>query len=235
MSVQPTELRARSFIYREMEALGAEFAEINGIAAAMNFGSDASVEVEQADSLGLCDLSALPRSGYKGWNSVSWVVKNGARVGDAPNVAYLQKDGTLFARLAVGEVLILGNLSGKAGLIDKLAKVWSMKSGEGAYPVPRQHTNFWYRVTGEHAAAMFAKVCGVDLRPGEFDKLAVAQTSIAKLSGIIIRDDLGRLPAYHLLSDSASAGYLWTCLLDAAQEYRGRPIGLSAIRQIQVA
>ena len=232
MSVSPTDSSSRSFIYRELAALDATFEEIGGCAIAMTCGGTVAAETKQAASLGLCDFSALPRSGYKGWTSVPWVVKGGAKVGDDPNRAYPQKDGTLFARLAIGEVLILSPLSGKPGLIASLAKGWSLSEGEGAYPVPRQHTNCWYGVSGEHAAGMFAKICGVDLRPEKFENHAVAQTSIAKLNGIIMRDDLGAVPSYHVLSDSASAAYLWSCLLDAADEFEGRPVGLSACRAL---
>ena len=38
---------------------------------------------------------------------------------------------------------------------------------------------------------MFAKICGVDLRPQHFAVGRIAQTSVAKMSGIIIRADLG--------------------------------------------
>ena len=76
---------------------------------------------------------------------------------------------------------------------------------------------------------MFAKICGVDLRPGKFDDLAIAQTSIARISAIAIRDDRGGQPAYHLLCDSASANYFWDCLLDAMAEFDGRPVGLAAL------
>ncbi|MEO3434299.1 hypothetical protein [Inquilinus sp. CAU 1745] len=31
------------------------------------------------------------------------------------------------------------------------------------------------------------------------------------------------------LADSASAGYLWDCLIDAIAEYGGAPVGLSAL------
>ena len=98
------------------------------------------------------------------------------------------------------------------------------------YPVPRAHTHAWFLVTGEHGTAMFAKICGVDLRPQRFDKGQVAQTSVARLTGTVIRDDRGGVPAFHLLADSASAAYLWDCLLDAMAEFAGAPVGLTAVR-----
>ena len=97
------------------------------------------------------------------------------------------------------------------------------------YPLPRLDSHAWFLVTGEHAPAMFAKICGVDLRPEKFDDLAIAQTSIARITAIAIRDDRGGYPAYHLLCDSASANYFWDCLLDAMAEFDGRPVGLAAL------
>ena len=52
------------------------------------------------------------------------------------------------------------------------------------------------------------------------------------MSGIVIRADLGRTPAYYVLADSASAEYLWGCLMDAMEEFSGAPVGLLALRQL---
>ena len=37
---------------------------------------------------------------------------------------------------------------------------------------------------------MFSKICGIDLRPEKFAMGAVAQTSIARLNGIVIHDNV---------------------------------------------
>jgi sarcosine oxidase subunit gamma len=78
---------------------------------------------------------------------------------------------------------------------------------------------------------MFAKLCGVDLRPHKFPVNAIAQTSVARSVGIIIRADLGAVPAFHLLGDSASALYMLDCIEDAMEEYGGKPVGISAVRR----
>jgi sarcosine oxidase subunit gamma len=44
--------------------------------------------------------------------------------------------------------------------------------------------------------------------------------------------DLGGTPAFHLLADSASAEYLWTCVLDATAEFDGAPVGWTALRKL---
>jgi sarcosine oxidase subunit gamma len=120
-------------------------------------------------------------------------------------------------------------LHGNAPKLAELADGWSIETADGCYLVPRQDSHFRFMVTGRHAASAFAKICGVDLRPNTFEDLAIAQTSIAKSTAMVIRDDVGGTPAYHLLGDSASAGYMWDCLLDAMAEFGGRPVGLDAL------
>jgi sarcosine oxidase subunit gamma len=72
----------------------------------------------------------------------------------------------------------------------------------------------------------------VDLRPHKFQPGQIAQTSLAKMSGIVIRDDRGAIPAFHLLADVASAEYLWGAVLDAMSEFGGAPVGLQALRRL---
>ncbi|MDQ3560387.1 MAG: sarcosine oxidase, partial [Pseudomonadota bacterium] len=62
--------------------------------------------------------------------------------------------------------------------------------------------------------------------------LDIAQTSVVRLTGIIIREDLAGTPAFHLLVDSASAEYVWDCLFDAMAEFGGKPAGLSTLLQL---
>ena len=123
---------------------------------------------------------------------------------------------------------MLGARDGSDPLPDKLDAAWNDKSGL-CFPVPRRDASFWFNITGEMATAMFAKICGVDLRPKSFANHMIAQTSVARSNAIIIRDDLGAVPAFHMLGDSASAGYMWMCLLDAMEEFGGKPVGLQAV------
>ena len=61
---------------------------------------------------------------------------------------------------------------------------------------------------------------------------AIAQTSIAKMSAILTRADMGTTPVFHLLVDSAAALYFCDCLLDAADEFGGRIVGLKALQKL---
>ena len=76
---------------------------------------------------------------------------------------------------------------------------------------------------------MFSKVCAVDLRIDKFSQGAVAQTSLARVNAIIVRQDLGATPCFYILSDVSSAEFLWTSLLDAMLEFKGKVVGTAAL------
>ena len=231
MTIAPDSLPRRSFLYRELVAAGARFEEIAGAACAIDLGNP-EAELATARALAICDLSTLDRSGYKGPGALDWLRAQGVRIGDDDNVATRQEDGTLVARIAPTEALILGDLFG-GGPSATLAAAWSLDTVPGTYKVARATANAWIAVTGEHGAAMWSKICGVDLRPAKFADGAIAQTSIARLNGILIRADLGTTLSYHLLADSAAASYMWRSILDAMDEFAGRPVGLAALRELQ--
>lgn len=226
----PASLSRRSFLSRELIELGARFEAVNGMAAPVDFG-DPDAEMAAARKLALADCSALARTGYKGPRALHWLRGQGVAVGDEDNRAYGQPDGALAARLAPSEAVILGSLSGAPGLCARLDGTWSIGLRSGAYRVPRADTNCWLRIVGVEAPAMFAKLCAIDLRTHRFPNGFIAQTSVAKLSAIVIRADLGGVPSFHLLADSASAAFLWSSLIDAMAEFQGRPVGLDALRK----
>lgn len=235
MTLAPESLTRRSFVYRELAELGADFAEVNGAACAMTCGEDAEAEASRARELAICDLSPLPRAGFKGRETIAWLTARGVSISGESNRVLVQGEGARAARLAPGEVLLLGNLAGDGGPFDRLTADWSPEPEPHCYPVPRADTNCWFLISGRHASEMLAKVCGVDLRPHKFADGAIAQTSVARLNAIVIRRDLGEVLAYDLLTDSASASYMWMCLLDAMAEFAGRPVGLAAARMLNGA
>jgi sarcosine oxidase, subunit gamma len=225
----PTDYARRSFVYRKLAQGGARFAEVAGgaVAVACGEGDEGAI----AGRLGLADLSLLPRTGFKGKNALPALEGRGLALVGEPNRAFRQTNGGLAAVLAMTEVLILAPVSGDGTQIGALESTWSIDGADGCYLAPRQDSHFWFALTGAQAGAMFAKICGVDLRLDRFADLSIAQTSVARSNCVVIRADLGALPAFHLLGDSASADYMWDCLLDAIAEFSGRPVGLAALQK----
>jgi len=234
-SIAPESLLRRSFVYRRLTQLGAQFTECNGAAVAQAFGNTAA-EIEQARELALCDLSPLPRTGFKGLGAADWLATQAVVVPPAVNRATRQADGALVARIGSNDLMVLGDLSGQSMLPARLVEAWMNEPvpppAPRGFPVPRQDGFCWLAVTGSHADAMLAKLCAVDLRPHKFEVGEIAQTSVARLSAVVIRNDLAATLAYYLLADSASAEYWWDCLIDAMQEFRGKPVGLRAVQEL---
>jgi sarcosine oxidase subunit gamma len=225
----------RSFIWHKLQDLGARFGSLNGGAVALDYG-DLPGETERARRMGIADLSPLPRCGFKGGGAVEWMQFHGVEIGSESNRGYRQPGGEAALRLAPTEALLVGALAGDGRLIERLNATWNWSDERPrrpiGYPVPRGESHCWFALTGAHAAEMFSKLCGVDLRPTHFPDGAIAQTSVAKLSAIVLRHDLGAVPAFYLLADSASADYLWDCLQDAMDEFDGGPVGLDALRDL---
>lgn len=235
-SLMPAGQSRRSFVYRALQTAGARFVTVNGGGVAHDFGRSEERETAQARNLGLADLSVLPRTGFKGAGSVEWLISQGLQIGADSNRAFRQPCGSLAARLAPAEILLLDSLDGTGALIGRVDRAWSWGSEQPrrliGYPVPRAESHAWFMVSGQLAPNMFAKICAIDLRPRRFPEAGVAQTSVARMNAIVIRSDLGNAPAFHLLADSASAEYLWDCILDAMEEFDGAPTGLAALRRL---
>jgi sarcosine oxidase subunit gamma len=183
--------------------------------------------------LAIADLSPLPRTGFKGRGTIEAMKKRGVVLEAIANRAFRQPDGGLCLVLAPGEVILLSNLAGNGGKLASMVDSWRIEDEERTYPLLRRDSHAWFVVTGSAAPSLFAKLCAVDLSPGKFPDLAIAQTSIAKMSAILTRADIGGTLAYHVLADSAAALYFCSCLTDAASEFGGEIAGLRAIQELE--
>ena len=214
MSVTPEQFNRRSFVYPRLVAAGAEFREIAGAALASAFPQQA-----QEPPLGLADLCPVPRTGVKGPRALAWLREQGWPVPAENNQAVRSDDGHLIARLADGEALILGPATGDGRAVYDLE---AAIPGAGAWATPRRDSSCWFRLQGDAAGDCLQKLCGVDLREKSFPVGAIAQTSVARLNCVVVRDADN---TFHLLADSAAAIWFWDNLLDAMAEFGGGPAG----------
>jgi heterotetrameric sarcosine oxidase gamma subunit len=124
--------------------------------------------------------------------------------------------GALVVRYGPGEWLLLtppGDGAAAAGRVDQLpgddlTSVVEVTSGLALM-----------RVTGEAAAAMLTKVCGIDLTDGVTPDGAVFRSSVARLAAGVVRDDRDGERSYLLQCDRSSGQYLFDALLDAGHEF----------------
>ena len=226
---EPGSYARRSFVYRELAACGARFGEVAGAAMALDFG-DPEAERRALEVLGLCDLSPLPRTGFKGPEALDWLRANGAGALEHDNRAEMLEDGALAARLAPTEALIIGDPEAGGDLCGRLDAAHEATPRAGCHKVMRRDASFHFLLGGSRAADAMATLCAVDLGSRAFPAGSVAQTSVARMSMIVIAVALGEAPGFHLLGDSASAAYGWSVLTDAMSGPGGVPVGLDAVR-----
>jgi sarcosine oxidase subunit gamma len=218
-------------IYRILREAGAEFEALADAAVAMRY-ADGGDEVALARRLGLADLSPLARTGFKGRDTPDWLVTQQVAIPDEPGQARRQSDDALVLRLSADEHVIVSDLRTRSELPATLDAEWQLSAERMCYHMPRADSYCWFAISGECATEMLAKVCGVDLRLDKFDDGRIAQTSLARINAVIVRNDLGTTPAFYVLADSASADYLWPCLIDAMKEFEGGIVGLAALRAL---
>jgi sarcosine oxidase subunit gamma len=224
--VDPLAYARRSPLRRRLESEGAAWSDLGDVAIAETIGDAAT-----SGGIAIVDLSPQPRLGFKGRGTIPAMQSRGITVEATPNRAFRQPDGGLCLVLAPGEVILLSNLAGDGERLTQLESAWRIEDEERTYPLPRRDSHAWLAVAGQAAPEMFAKLCAIDLRRDKFADLAIAQTSIAKMSAILTRADIGAKPVFHLLVDSAAALYFCDCLLDAADEFGGRIVGLKELQK----
>ena len=193
----------------------------------------APARITGTTGLKLADLSLIPRWGVKGREAFAWLAGQGAGVPARDNSAERQSDGSLIARLSPGEALVLASLQASQSALKAAIEALPPEGLGACYPVPRWDSHCWFAVAGADGPHMFAKLCGVDLAAESFPDGSVAQTSVARLSAIVIRNDIGNAVTFSLLADSASAEYLWDCLSDAMVEFSGAVCEVESLSSAQ--
>ncbi len=173
------------------------------------------------NEIDVLESSGRPRLGIRGVELDRWLDANGYSVGSECNVAFAQSDGSLIGRLSAGELLWLGTAGSPP-----VERLTGIEQDFRCYTVSRRDSHDWFELRGNQAPKLLAKLCGVDLRPESFGDKSIAQTSVARVSAIVIRCNEGDVPVYQLLVDSSFARYFYKSILDAKLEFeipRGEP------------
>jgi sarcosine oxidase subunit gamma len=227
--IDPAAYTRRSPLRRRLATEGAAWRDMGDVAVAHSISTVGQAQAPAG--ILIADLSPLPRLGFKGRGTIPAMQARGIIAEPVPNRAFRQPDGGLCLVLAATEVILLSNFAGDGERLAQLETSWRIEDEERTYPLPRRDSHAWLAVMGPALPEMFAKLCAIDLRHDKFNDLAIAQTSIAKMSAILTRADLGGRAVFHLLVDSAAALYFCDCLLDAAAEFGGRLVGLDALQK----
>jgi heterotetrameric sarcosine oxidase gamma subunit len=124
--------------------------------------------------------------------------------------------GTLIVGSGPGEWLLLAPPATNAVVARRVEGV----PDEGLVSVfDATHGRALMRITGERAADLLAKVCGVDFSEEVTPDGAAFRSSVAKLVTDVVRDDRGAERSYLLHCERSSGQYLFDALIDAGDEF----------------
>jgi sarcosine oxidase subunit gamma len=226
----------RSPVYRKYKLESVTLRELNGFMAPMTI-TNADDAIDSAKKLMICDVSWLPRTGFKGKDTIKWLAGRGMKLPEKANSLEQTSDGSLIIRLGITEFLIITDPNRMGELAVELSEEWAAKKiesvGTNTYCLPRQDSHACFSLCGDYAPQLFGKLCAIDFRANHFPNLGVVQTSIARLSSIIVRNDLSGTLSYLIFTDCTSAEYLWDCILDAGQEFECRVDGYDSILKLK--
>ena len=105
----------------------------------------------------------------------------------------------------------------------------SAASGQFVTVTGVTHGRAEIRVIGPSSQELLSKVCGLDFHPSAFPNETAKQSSLAKTTQLIIRCDIGELPAFSIIGVQSLGPYVWDTMMEAGREFEVVPIGRAAL------
>lgn len=217
---------ARTAMHRLHVDGGARMASIGGWEVPEAYAGGEAEARAAREGAGLWDLSANAQWEVHG-AGVSDAVHPllGTRVPDVGRAARAMLVGrdVLVLRLAPDRALLLGppgmdaEAIPGAGAPDGCTHFVNVSSGIAGI-----------RLAGPTARAILATLTSLDLAPSVFADLACAETGLARVHAILLRRDIGGLPAFEIYTARNYGAYLWEAFLDAGRTRALVPCGRDA-------
>lgn len=233
VGAQPLRMSPLHRIHRK---LGAQFAERAGWQLPDAYTSADEEAQAVREQVGVADVSAAGKLIVKGevaTDLLALALSNPPeRPGSAASVvlkdeAELPVGGGYVARLTQDEFLIVTPTGVEKRVAQRLEQ-HRIAHAMFASVIDQTSGLAGLVVAGPHSRSTLSKLCALPLDATNFPNQCVAQTSLAKVHAIIVRSDLGEVPAFELYFERPYAEYVWGSILDAGHEFAIMPFGQQA-------
>jgi len=87
-----------------------------------------------------------------------------------------------------------------------------------------------FLLAGPQSRSVLRKLTSLNVTA--LENLGCGQAGVAHVPGIVLRDDLGDLPAYHVLVSREYGESVWEAILHAGHEFHIAPCGLKALEML---
>lgn len=200
---------------------GAQFAPLAGWQVAQVYTSVREEEALARSGAGLADQTARGRILIEGREAGSLL---GVELGIGSGAA-LGKGRAYRLR---GDLFLISTPPGAEEEV--LAGLRAQAAGRQLTLTDLTHARAELRLVGPAAPAVLSQLCGLDL--SRFPDGEARQGSVAKTAQLILRRDLGGLPAFSLIGARSLGAYLWEALMEAGRAAGIAPIGQAALRAL---
>jgi glycine cleavage system aminomethyltransferase T len=140
-------------------------------------------------------------------------------------------------RLGPQRVLATCQPEARDGLLARIGRLQESASGLMlAPPVSSTDVTSVYAeflVAGPRSRDVLRKLSSLNVSGRALPNLSCGMASVAHIHGIVLREDLGGLPAFHLLVGRDYGESLWDSVLHAGHEYHIAPFGARALRELR--
>ena len=205
------------------ERMGATRVELSGWEASDHFGSP---EVEAAQiraGVGLADRGWRPKFSLKGLHLTA-----------APDL----DDKSHAHKLGRGHYLVTCEPDARPAVgasLDSLSRPSSESDPPLFYTTDVTSVYASFLLAGPRSVDVLRKITDLDVSDAALPNSASAQAAVEHIHAIIIRDDLGALPAYWLLPGREFGEWFWEAVMHAGKEFDITPFGLAAHRLLREA
>ena len=86
---------------------------------------------------------------------------------------------------------------------------------------------------GPAAAELLSRLCGLDFHPAAFGSGEARESSVARTKQLLLRSDVGQVPAFALIGARSLAAYLWETILDAGRDLQLVPAGSEVMEKLE--
>ncbi|HUY15714.1 MAG TPA: hypothetical protein VMX16_19115 [Terriglobia bacterium] len=88
-------------------------------------------------------------------------------------------------------------------------------------------------MAGPFSREVLGKLSSLNLSNESLPNLSCVQGSVAHVHTILRREDLGSMPAFHLLVSREYAESVWQIILQSGREFQANPFGMKALQSLR--
>jgi sarcosine oxidase subunit gamma len=213
--------RANPMLAEQSALAPAAWTTVESMRTVARYGAD---DARIAQVLGIGDLSARRRCGYKGPGTAAWLTAQGLPIPPQPNAWLPIASGGLIARLGRTEFLVE---DGPGGSQCARLTALALAGGGGVYAVLRQDAELV--LVGERSNELLLQTCSIDFASLDLAARPAVLTSMVGVGVTVIAEQGADALRHRIWCDATYGAYLWHTLVEVARDLGGGPVGLESL------